>query len=242
MTSWQICGTYTQKCWQTYSIEYDILELPPPIEEEPPQWIVNFLNSDREPAESGDTSPPRGLPDLPLQDHTPSPLPELTWNDVDFLDNDSSAESGNTSAPPGFPDLPLQDRTPSPTPYIDEPMLPYMPDLPWEDYLTIAGLEEVEQVTDTEDMPPTPSQALSPSTHLPISSPAHPKDSPVEDICTDSSAEPESSLEYQIQRRNWISKEKVQGNGACPVENMGHMLSLIPDYYQPESTFETFDK
>lgn len=216
-------------------IEYDILELSPPIEDEPPQWMVNFINSDREPAESGDASPPRGVPDLPLQDPSPEPLPELTWEDLDLL-GDSPAESGDTMAPPVFPDLPLQDTTPSPSPPVDEP---YMPDLPWEDYLMVAGLEEVEQMTDTEDMPSTTSPALTPPTYSPVSPSIHQEDSPVADICTDSSAEPESSLEYQIQRRNWISKEKVKGNGACPVENM---LSLIPEYYQPESTFVTFDK
>ena len=207
-------------------VEYDILELPPPIIEETPQWMLNFMSSDREPANPGDASPPHELPDLPSQDRIPTPLPELTWDDVNFLDS---------------PNEPYPTLEP-PEPYLDEPLLPYMPELTWEDYLTIAGLEEIEQVTDTEDMPLTPSPATTPSTYSPVSDPAHAEASPVDAISTISPAEPVSSLEYQIQRRNWISKEKVRGNGACPVENVGHMLSLIPNYYQPESTFETFDR
>lgn len=49
------------------TIDYDILELPPPIIDEPPQWYVNFINSDREPAGSplrNTDVPPPGLPAL----------------------------------------------------------------------------------------------------------------------------------------------------------------------------------
>ncbi len=54
-------------------LDYDILEQPPPIEEEQPQWYVNFLNSDREPAEQPTQKTPDELPatDITLPEQTP---------------------------------------------------------------------------------------------------------------------------------------------------------------------------
>jgi hypothetical protein len=71
-------------------LDYDILELPRPIIEEPPQWYLNFINSDREPAKSPDKpvnesnpEPPNNLPatDLALPELPPitPPPPEPSW-------------------------------------------------------------------------------------------------------------------------------------------------------------------
>ena len=149
------------------SIDFDILEQPPPVIDEVPDWYINFLNSDREPAKS----PPRPSPIL-----TPEP-PQLPA--IDLVQ----------------PELP--------------PISPPPPELSWEEYLKLAGLEEVEPPSDEESVPTTPSPPATPS----VASP-----DPSAESGTDASIEPESSLEWQNKRRNWISKEKVTGSAACPAE------------------------
>ena len=169
------------------TLDFDILELPPPIIEEVPDWYVNFINSDREPAKS----PPRPTP-LPLPEPSPPVLnPEL-------------------------PDLPPVETSP--------------PELTWEEYLKLGGLEEVEAPSDEESLPQSPMPFVSP---IPV-----PQFLPDESN-TSASIEPESSMEWQHQRRNWISKEKVAGSGPCPAENTGHMLTLITMRQNPPSSHST---
>ena len=98
------------------TLDYDILALPPPIVEEPPQWYINFLNSDREPAKS---------PTRPAREPTPEPPVDLP-----AIDNK-------------LPELPA--------------LSPPPPEPSWEDYLAIAGLEEVEPLSDVDSLPQTPS-------------------------------------------------------------------------------------
>lgn len=143
------------------TIDYDILEMPPPIQEEVPQWMVNFMSSDKEPAEPNNNPPP-GFPELP-----PNPTP---------------------SPPP----------LPSPVP---EPLLPDMPELTWDDYLMIAGLEEIEPPSDHEELqePSSPTITQSPVAP-PMPSPEPVNHTFVDDMSIGSSAEPESSMEFQIHR------------------------------------------
>lgn len=156
---------------------------------------------------------------------------------INFINSDKDPAEPIETTPPGFPDLPPVPAPPSPTPPSPgtpppELTMPDMPELTWDDYLMIDGLEEVEPVSDLEDIPTTPRRSP-PMTTPPAIVIDSSNSSASDDSGRISPAEPESSMEYQIRRRNWISKEKVQGNGACPVENIGHMLSLIPNYFRP---------
>ena len=181
------------------SLDYDVLKMPPPIMEEMPQWMLNFMSSDKELAE----------PNLPV-------------------------------SPPGFPEFSPLDALGALSPLLatPEPLPPPMPELSWDYYFAIAGLEEIEPLSDEEELPQTPPpEQLTPTTSATLSAPSI---SSLEDKGTVSSAEPESSIEYQIHRRNWINKEKVQGNGACPGENIDHMLTIIPEYFEPKSIFSSF--